>query len=381
MKKIANLEFEDYAAEKPVSVAADGTFLTASEVVDQPSLTLSSLFTLDTGLQVRLAVERYALEPDFTLGIIGVGLVTKDEAIDSLRQQDEFGQLALRVEMGYLNSFLSTLSTATVTSPPEMPSPPTEEVLWKKWPPWKRRKPCISFRLPTRALFCEDTTDPVTTPFANYRMAKVHPEFQARGFSVIVLKGTDDVRFKFVPQAKHGLTVYVGGIGHGNYNRYTGHWGNRILEVGQYDPAEVKNKAFHFLSCRTGAQLGPDTVAQGANHYGGYTENFHFVWDDSDTPVNEFLLFAQCDSTWPLMMASGATAQEAYDATYQAFDAAISQVPNTLAASWLMYDRDHLALHGDPATRIQPYRTVKICFPLVSLEQQDALIAAGVLED
>jgi hypothetical protein len=381
MKKIGNLEFKDYAAEKPVSLTAAGEFLTASEVVAQPSLSLTSLVALDTDLQVKLAVERYALEPDFALGIIGAGLVTRDEAIDHIKRQDEFGQLALQVEMGYLNNLLGTLSTATIASAPEIPSPPWKEVPWKVWPPWRRRKPCIWLRLPTRALFCEDTTDPVTTPFANYRIANVHPEFQARGFSVVVLQGTDDVRVNFVPRAKHGLTVYVGGIGHGNYNRYTGHWGNRILEVGVYDPAEVKDKAIHFLSCRTAAQLGPDTVTQGAKGYAGYTENFTFVWDDTTTPVDEFLLFAASDSTFDLMMANGATAQDAYDATILAFDAAISQVPNTVAASWLMYDRDHLELHGVPATQIRPYRTVKICFPLVSLELEDALVEAGVLQD
>jgi hypothetical protein len=104
------------------------------------------------------------------------------------------------------------------------------------------------------------------------------------------------------------------------------------------------------------------------------------VWDDTTTPVDEFLLFAASDSTFDLMMANGATAQDAYDATILAFDAAISQVPNTVAASWLMYDRDHLELHGVPATQIRPYRTVKICFPLVSLELEDALVEAGVLQ-
>ena len=148
----------------------------------------------------------------------------------------------------------------------------------------------------------------------------------------------------------------------------------------QYDPSEVKDKAIHFLSCETAAQLGPDTVAKGAKCYIGYTENFVLQWDDPSTPAtNEFLLFAKSDSTVGIMMANGSTAQQAYDATIQAFNAAISQVPNTVAATYLTWDRDHLKLCGDPATQIVPYRYVKVCFPLAAIEQEDALLKSGVL--
>ena len=374
--KIGALQFKQYAARKPITVSPTGEFLTAREVISTPSLAFGSLFTLAKDVQLKLTLERYTLEPDFKLGIIGVGLLNKHDIIEHLKAQTKFGQLALQAEMGYLSELVSTLTTGAVPAWPKVPKEPIPER-----PYWKPVKKCILLKVKTRAVFCENTTDGVTGPIAKYRIANVHPVFQTRGFTVVALTGVDDVRANFVPQAKNGLTVYLSGVGHGAYNLYTGHWGDHILEVSKYDPAEVVGKAIHFLSCQTAAQLGPDTVAKGAKCYAGYTENFHLVWDDATTPVNEFLLFVRADSTFDIMMANGATAQQAYDATVQAFNAAIGQVPNTAAATWLTYDRDHLKLLGAPATTIWPYRYVKVCFPLVSLEKQNALVDAGELAD
>ncbi len=375
--KIGELVFKAYAAKKPVTLSPTGKFLTAAEVLSQPSLGFGSLHALGLKSQLKLALERYAIEPEFKLGIFGIGVISKDEVIEHLKNQTSFGQLALQAEMEYCNQLMSSLAAGSLPAWPEIPTP----VLPEK-PEWKKVKRCYLLKLPTRCLFCENTTDGVTTSFANYRIANVHPVFQKRGFTVVVLKGVDDVRTNFIPQAKNGLTVYMGGVGHGNYSLYTGHAGSHILEVGQYDSAEVKGKAIHFLSCETAGQLGPDTIDKGGKSYAGYTENFILQWDDgSTTAVDEFELFARADSTYDLMMANGATAQQSYDATIQAFNAAISQVPNTVAATYLTYDRDHLKLLGTASATIPSYRYVKICFPLVALERQNALAAAGELVD
>jgi hypothetical protein len=373
--KIGNLEFKEYAARKPLTVSPTGQFLTASEIAAQPRLSLGSLFMLETDQQLKLALERYTLEPDFRLGIIGVGLLTKDEVIEHLRRQTDFGRLALQAEMSYCNELIAGLASGTVPVWPPIPPRP-----FPLPPEWRRVKEYVWFRLSNRALFCENTTDSVTKPFAEYRIANVHSVFKTRGFSVVSLDGALDVRANFVPQAKKVLTTYLGGVGHGNYNVYTGHGGDHILEVGLYEAAEVNGKAIHFLSCRTARDLGPDAAANGARCYAGYSENFILQWDDGSTQaVNEFELFARSDSTNDIMMANGATAQEAYDATIQAFNAAAAQVPNTVAATYLTWDRDHFRLHGDGTTVIKPYRSIKI--PIRVLEQEDALVPAGALAD
>lgn len=380
--KIGNLVFKDYAAQKPVSISETGEFVSATEVLAQPSLSLGSLYSLDLNLQLKLTLERYRLEPDFMLGIVGVGILTKQEVVEHIEKQTELGKSLLAAEIGYLNELLASLPTAEVQPWPEIPGPTEVEPFqpWREWPPFQRKKPCIWVKIQTRVVFCEDTTDAVTTPFANYRKRHVHPVFSGAGFMVVSLEGVDDVRANFAPLAKNGLVVYLSGIGHGSYTAFTGHMGNRILEVGSYDPAEVMDKAIHFLSCQTAGQLGPDTIKKGAKSYAGYTENFRLVWDDGTTPaVDEFELFAKSDSTFDIMMAKGATAQQAYNGTVQAFNAAISQVPNTISATLLTWDRNHLRLHGEGTTKILPYRSVKICFPLLDLDKQDALVMAGTL--
>lgn len=375
--KIGKLNFKPYAAQKPLTLSM-GKFLSAQDVAKQPPVRLGSLLALSTSDKLKLTLERYRLEPDFKLGIIGVGILTKKEVVEHIKKQTDFGRVALNAEIGYCNELMSTLTARRPVPWPKVESKASVRGV----PAYKWVKKCIWLRLRTRALFCENTTDDVTTPFANYRMRNVHPVFARRGFSVVALTGTDNERVNFVPRAKNRLTVYLSGVGHGSYTVYTGHWGNHILEVGKYDPAEVATKSIHFLSCQTGRTLGPDTVAHGAHAYAGYNENFVLQWDDGSTPqVNEFRLFARSDSTFDIAMAYGATAQKAYDATIQAFNAAINQVPNTIAATYLTWDRDHLRLSGNPAAVIRPYRYVRICFPIRALEQEDMLVEAGPLAD
>jgi hypothetical protein len=376
--KIGNLEFKDFAAKKPLTMTSAGKFVTASEVLKTPSLSLGSVFTLSFNQQKKLTLDRYEIEPDFKLGIIGVGILTKNEVIDEIHKESDFGRQAIQAEMGYCNSLLSDLATRRRPIPwPDVPVKPVPE-----YPHWKPIRKCFYFYLRTRVLFCENTTDNVTRPFAEYRMKHVHPIFRKRGFTVIVLKGTDNVRANFVPHARNRLTVYLNGIGHGNYEVYTGHWGDPILQVGHYNAEEVKNKGIHFLSCKTARQLGPDTVKNKAKFYAGYNENFILQWDDGSTAnVNEFELFARSDSTFDIMIAIGATAQQAYDATIKAFNAAISQVPNTIAATYLTLDRDRFQLHGAGSETIKRYRKVKVCFPIRHLENENALVEAGELEE
>jgi len=375
--KIGSLQFKPFAAKKPLMITPDSKFLSVQQVAAAPSLGRGSLSTLDEKLRIKLAVKRYSLEPDFKLGIIGMGILSRNEIISEIKNKTDFGKLATEVEMGYCDELAGSLGARKI---PSWPKVPMKRI--PKWPWWKPIKKCIRLRLINRALFCENTTDNVTTPIAKWRIKNVHPRFAARGFTVVALTGTNDTRTYFIPEAKNGLTTYISGVGHGNYNLYTGHWHNRILEACKYDSAEVRGKVIHFLSCRTAKELGPDTVAKGARAYAGYDENFHFVWDDpSTTFINEFLLFVRADATFDLQMAAGATAGQAFIATRQAFDAAIAQVPGTAAASWLTYDRDHLRLHGSKMATIKPYRWIKICFPIRRLEMETALLGAGELEE
>lgn len=105
------------------------------------------------------------------------------------------------------------------------------------------------------------------------------------------------------------------------------------------------------------------------------------MWDDSSTLVNEMNLFKKSDSTFDIWMAYGYSAQQAYNVTIAMFNASIALVTGTTTASLLSYNRDHLRLHGDPATKIYPYRYVKICFPFRLQLHEEMMAEIGELVD
>ncbi len=353
--KVGTLEMKTYAAEKPIAISPTGTFLKPADVLGKADLAFGSLLSLDDNTQTKLAVERTRLEPDFRLSLVGVGSFTKDEVLEHMETGTEFGRGFVHAEVNYCNELMTSLAQNTPRSTwPEMPTTPPMPVP-KEWE-WVP-KPYARF-CRTIALFCENNTDNVTTPAAKYRMNNVHPVFAKMGFIVKCLTGVHDVRAEFATIARNRRVVYISGIGHGSPTAYTGHLGNRILEVGQYDPAEVKGKATHLLSCQTAKQLGPDLVKNGCHAYAGYFENFIFAWDSPSTPINEQDLFWRADSTFDINMAMGRTAEEAAKAAIAAFNAAIAQVPNTIYATYLTHDRNYLrtpfhdAIYGEKNHRI-----------------------------
>lgn len=374
--KINKLNFKEYAAKKPIFISSSGKYLAIKEILKDRRASFGSLLSLSNEQQIKLTLERYKLEPDFKLGIFDGGTMTKAEVMKNIKDQTDFGKLAVQVEMQYCNELMTTVRKTSLPKIPLIRKKPLTAI-----PDWKHIRKCFWIKLKTTALFAENTTDSVTSPFASYRIAHVHSVFTNRGFNVVALTGTSDTRTNFAIHAKKHLTTYISGIGHGGYDVYTGHAGGHILKVGAYDANEVKNNAIHFLSCKTAATLGPDTVAKGAKCYVGYDENFTFVWDDPSTPVNEVDLFKICDSTFDIWMAYGYTAQQAFNASIATFNAKIAMVPGTSAASWLSYDRDHMRLHGDPDTKIRPYRYVKLCFPFKYALHEEMLAEMGELTD
>jgi hypothetical protein len=367
---IGRLKVKAFAAEKPVALGAGGKLVTLAEAAKQPSAlsSVASLASLDDDDQAKLVIERNRLEPDFTLGIIGQENIRKRDLLDHIKQRTMIGNMAIQAELNYVADLVSQVTSPTTPSWPRLPKvkPVPIPTKWK-WIPkqwWKILK--------TTALFCENTTDAVTSNAAAYRKKYVHPIFKLRGFNVIVLEGVNDVAAEFIPRAKSQRVVYLSGIGHGNPTMYTGHLNTVLLKACQYDSAVVKNKSIHFLSCQTAKQLGPDTVKKGAKSYAGYYENFTFVYDDPSTPVNEQNLFWKSDSTYDISMALGKTAKEAGLRTIAAFNSAIATVPGTAAATWLTWDRNWfryantaIGNYGRGNARISPI----MISPLLELEE------------
>lgn len=69
------------------------------------------------------------------------------------------------------------------------------------------------------------------------------------------------------------------GVGHGDEDSFTGQNEALILEVGRYNPREIRGKMIKLLSCQTGVTLGPDLVKNGAKAFLGYTDDYVWVMD------------------------------------------------------------------------------------------------------
>lgn len=344
-----------YAAEKPVGFRDDGKLIFAFDLLEGRVPPFYGLSFGPAEYKTNLALARIKLEPDFYVGVIGSnGLYSKAEVIRHIELQTALGRELVDIEIKYAEYFTHQLLG-------DIPAPPLRRARrhrrhrktgipqeWK-WVPKKQQK-----LFKSRVLFCENTTDPVTTPAAEYRIAHVHPVFTARGFHVTTLKGVNDIRANFLPHAQDPLVVYVGGVGHGDYTLYSGYdQPNPILQVSDYGSDEVKNKVMHFLSCRTGRTLGPDTVIQGAKAYVGYDDDFFIDWANAD-------LFWQCDSQFDISMAGGETVEQAIADTNTGYDSAISSFPGTITAAYLLSNKGLLRspvsdpVWGDKTITINP---------------------------
>jgi hypothetical protein len=352
--KLGKFNVPDYAAEKPLMIRGTGELIYASDLLKKKEPPYFGLALASPENKAKLAIERLKVEPDFVYGILdNVGNYTKAEVIKHIQDQTSLGQQFADIEVNYAEYFANQLLGNLPKIPPKLSVSTVvkDAAILSDWK-WVPKTHWQFFR--TRVLFCENTTDSVTTPAANYRIANVHPVFAAKGFEVISLEGANDVRSSFIPKAKESRVVYISGLGHGSYTVYTGHMFSHILEVGIYDGTEVNGKVIHLLSCETAKTLGPDMVTHGAKASVGYTENFVFDWTNAN-------LYWPCDSQFDISMANGKTVEQAVADTIAKFDAAIASVPGTGTAANLLNDRNLLrspvsgAAWGSKTQRIYPY--------------------------
>lgn len=369
----------EFAAQKPIAIMPDGSFVLPVEVQNGLAFGVTSLLALDETLQQRLTLERIALDPTYELGIFVLGRITKDEAMAHVQARSELGRTIINAEIDYCNEYMAQLMGGAQLAPPAPVAPVTPVV--PELPPWKKGRK-VPILVQNIALFCEDTCDPLTSLAAAYRKQHVHPAFAKAGFELIVLEGPSDVRDVFAAKAKSAFVTYISGVGHGGPGVYTGCHSSRILEVGAYLPAEVAGKVIHVLSCQTAKQLGPDLVAKGAAAYAGYYENFIFT-----TAQQYAELFWRCDSTFDIGIAAGMTVASAHEATIAAYNLAIASVPNTVAATYLTHDRNFLrspvidAIYGKPQVRRPAKRVIWITLPFALEEMAGELVEElGVAE-
>lgn len=179
----------------------------------------------------------------------------------------------------------------------------------------------------------------VTEAGYKYRQANVYPVFRSKGYRVVKAQGANANRAYVKSRL---MTIknlrYITGVGHGNYDIYTGHDGGCIFKVGKYDKKEVDNRVVHLLSCQTARNLGPDFVKNGCLAFFGYDENFTFYWGYEN-------IFFRCDSEIDFSFANGFNARQVYDKTRLIYTDAIDALNdegNYYVAAVLQEDLDIL---------------------------------------
>ena len=162
-------------------------------------------------------------------------------------------------------------------------------------------------------LAIDSAWDPATKTVAEYRKKKLYPYFSKQGLKLTRLAGRLAMRILFRVRAQRKAVLFITGMGHGSERVFTGHDCKTLLEVGNYAAQEVENKIIHLLSCKTGAELGPDTVKNGAIAFFGYAEDFIFVEGREG-------VFFECDCEIDRAIAEGLTVAEVHDRVVARFE-------------------------------------------------------------
>lgn len=147
------------------------------------------------------------------------------------------------------------------------------------------------------------------------------------------------------------------GTGHGSKTSFTGQNEAVILEVGRYNPREIRGKVIKLLSCQTGVALGPDLIKNGADAFLGYKDDYVWVMDAdlASTPWADDLastcLLPVIDGINALL--DGKTAREAFEVEREGYLRNAAAEEDALIKSCIEFNHDNAVLLGDPAARVR----------------------------
>jgi len=156
------------------------------------------------------------------------------------------------------------------------------------------------------------------------------------------------------------------GAGHGDKDSFTGQNEAVILEVGRYNPREVKGKVIKLLSCQTGVALGPDLIKNGAKAFLGYEDDYVWVMD-ADFASKPWADEMAATSLMPVIdglnaLLDGKTCREALETELEGYTRNAEVEEDELVKACLEFNRDNAVLLGNPTTRVRA--RPKITLPL-----------------
>ena len=157
------------------------------------------------------------------------------------------------------------------------------------------------------------------------------------------------------------------GVGHGDKDSFTGQNEAVILEVGRYNPREVKGKMIKLLSCQTGVALGPDLIKNGADAFLGYVDDYIWVMD-SDLAAKPWADELAGTCLLPVVdglnaLLDGKTAGEAFEIEREGYARNAAAEEDELLKSCLDFNYENTVLLGDTAATVRPRPDIKVPLP------------------
>lgn len=157
------------------------------------------------------------------------------------------------------------------------------------------------------------------------------------------------------------------GVGHGDKDSFTGQNESVIIEVGRYNPREVKGKMIKLLSCQTGVALGPDLVKNGAKAFLGYIDDYVWVMD-SDLAFTPWADKLAATSLLPVVdelnaLLDGKTAREAFEIERAGYLQNAMVEEDDLIKACLNFNYKNAVLLGDPAATVRARPKISIPVP------------------
>ena len=160
------------------------------------------------------------------------------------------------------------------------------------------------------------------------------------------------------------------GVGHGDVDVFTGQNEAVILEVGKYDPREVKGKVIKLLSCQCGVELCPDLVANGAACAMGYMDDYIWVMDSdlASTPWADKKFAGKC--LMPVIdelnaLLDGKSAREALDIELEGYSRNAEIEEDELVKACLEFNRSNAILRGDGGASVRARPQLSLPFRLI----------------
>jgi len=159
------------------------------------------------------------------------------------------------------------------------------------------------------------------------------------------------------------------GVGHGDIDVFTGQNEAIILEVGKYDPREVRGKVIKLLSCQCGVELCPDLVANGAACAAGYTDDYIWVMD-SDLASTPWADEMAAPSLMPVIdglnaLLDGKSARAALDIELEGYSRNAKVEEDDLVKACLEFNRENAILIGDGGASIRARPSLALPFKLI----------------